>query len=993
MGLARTPLFLFSFLTVLALTPVYSSWADADISVSATELNQEIASHLTDTPEFAFIRNEATRLGISHAYLFGGTAAALGHYAKWDVQRKKGDTRFQPDRFDYDYTNIYRSTQDADIVIDGTPEQAQALQKALAEKFPHLQGSKSVWEVRLLKAQIGDKEALLDNPDYLNQHTDSNSTGMIELTQSQDPLIRDLRDWNSKEPIFLKDIESGTLHYYYSPLHETTSRFKDGRNPPIVSAIRYLTKAFQYELKIPREDERILKKIISQFDPKMVQGSYLPGWIEKNGKKLIQNAVNIEYAWNELERLGLRKKLIEIRDNPTVSDSLSFWLSKEPLRSAPLGKGNGKTAGQLGIDVVAHETNSFLAYESITRAHTGDANVLISREYATDETAVHGDGFYTAMGKTGARGTGLTIRFKVKPQARLGTDFILARDSSLAEGSYVIFRNRRALQVIPESLNIGPVEYFEMLASNQSLGKDDLGILEKLKRRLATRARVLDDLQKQQLSALLKIELEKPALPFSFLIEFQKDFPQLFKLIPEDTRKNLLSILETKLKARPLPLTFLKNFELLFPEIYRQVKPGTIEAINDELINHVRSAQYVRDVDEQIEFAQLKPAEMTRALADLVLRAGGHESGVFPKYLKYLTALNPSARKTALRTALEIQEAYPDRPLNIQSLAAKVAPELFYNLIDRNPKYWVNVVSEISSNHQDSDPRFRAQVASLLDSPDPEMKFWAIHAFIKFTSITDAEKSKIFQEISSPNRFLRNAAVDCIHYKDLIPPPEAQIPILKEFLSHRHETTKFVSQILRRMTWEPETFAAALNEFEKTGNHQLYTHIVYQAKKRPEYLESMVALAEKSPFSYQSMDLITSLNCQTEACIKIYLGILQNPAQFEVRHQDALTREAIVELMSVLNPPLDSKILNELKNWIFERKVEGMNPQIRAKIGVLYARGGGEDPKTLKKVIELIKRVSQWRFDPSHLKVLKDLDVKLKANKHCAFKMLEQLIH
>jgi hypothetical protein len=360
-----------------------------------------------DTPEFEFIRQQAHLLGIPHAYLFGGTAAALGHYAKWNVQRQKGDTRFQPDRFDYDYTNIYRSTQDADIVIDGTPEQAKDLQTALAAKFPHLQGSKSVWEVRLLTSKLGDKEALLDNPDYLNQHTDSNSTGMIELTQSHDPLIRDLRDWNSKEPIFLKDIESGTLHYYFSPLHETTSRFGRGMNPPIVSVIRYLTKAFQYELKIPAGDEAKIKSIIDQFDPKSVGGGYLPGWVEKNGKKLIQNAVNIEYAWNELERLGLRKKLIEIKNNPGTSDSLAFWMNKEPLRSKPLGTGSGKTARELGIDIVAHETDNFLAYESIiernyyydtctgVRTYQGEPYLgdryETSVDYAIDNPNLHSD--------------------------------------------------------------------------------------------------------------------------------------------------------------------------------------------------------------------------------------------------------------------------------------------------------------------------------------------------------------------------------------------------------------------------------------------------------------------------------------------------------------------------------------------------------------------------------------------------------------------------
>ena len=99
MGLPRTSLFLFTFLLTISLNPLHSRQAYADTPVSATELTQEISSHLMDTPEFAFVREESVKLGIAHAYLFGGTAAALGHYAKWDLQRKKGDTRFQTRSF------------------------------------------------------------------------------------------------------------------------------------------------------------------------------------------------------------------------------------------------------------------------------------------------------------------------------------------------------------------------------------------------------------------------------------------------------------------------------------------------------------------------------------------------------------------------------------------------------------------------------------------------------------------------------------------------------------------------------------------------------------------------------------------------------------------------------------------------------------------------------------------------------------------------------
>ncbi|MFL5815693.1 MAG: hypothetical protein ACJ763_19140 [Bdellovibrionia bacterium] len=479
-------------------------------NVSLQELEHGIADRLKRVEEFKFIEQEAAKLGV-RAWLFGGTAAGYAHYVKWDMQRETGDKRFQKDRFDYDYTNIYRSTQDLDIVIDGNAEQAQRLQSALAEKYPHLQGSKTAWEVRLLTQDMGDKQAILNNPDFMNQHTDSNSTGLIEITKPKEgeTVVRDVRDWKAKEPYFLKDVHEGALHYYLSPLHETTKFAKEGRNPPILSAIRYLTKAFQYELKLRPEDLERIKKVINEFDPKRdTQNDYVAHWIEKNGKKLIQNAVNIEYAKNTLDQLGLREKLQAIHGNISKSESLAWWMDKEPLRTQPLGQGEGKTAQELGLDIVAHETKDFLAYESITRAHTGDPNVLISRGGASGEQAIYGDGFYTKVGREGARGSGLTIRFHLDPHAREGADF-----EYLGDEHYVVVKNKAALKVIPESLNIGPVEFFRMLShESSSFAKSDLGVLEKLKRRIRSKAQALSSAERKEIARMIREEIKSGSL-------------------------------------------------------------------------------------------------------------------------------------------------------------------------------------------------------------------------------------------------------------------------------------------------------------------------------------------------------------------------------------------------------------------------------------------------------------------------------------------------
>jgi hypothetical protein len=575
------------------------------------ELEQGIADRLKRVEEFKFIEQEATKLGV-RAYLFGGTAAGYAHYVKWDMQREKGDSRFQKDRFDYDYTNIYRSTQDLDIVIDGNPEQANKLQQALQNKYPHLQGNKTAWEVRLLTQDMGDKQAILNNPDFMNQHTDSNSTGMIEITKPKngEHVVRDVRDWNAKEPYFLKDVHDGMLHYYFSPLHDTTKFAKAGRNPPILSAIRFLIKAFQYELKIRPEDLAQIKKVIQDFDPKQTaENDYVAKWIEKNGKKLIQNAVNIEYAKNTLDQLGLREKLQSMRSNAGTADSLAWWMNKEPLRSQPVGQGTGKTAKELGLDIVAHETNNFLAYESITRAHTGDPNVLISRDGAAGEAALHGNGFYTKTGKEGARGTGLTVRFHLDPEAREGHDF-----TYVPEHGFVVVKNKPAIKVIPESLNIGPVEYFQMLASgDDNWSSSDRGILEKLKRRIDAKAKALPDHESQKILEIVRSQLEKASkledsvvLREWLMLPVSAKYPELAKAALEKSTAALkkdATILE-KSEAAKWDRWFAK--EILTQQQWSK-NPEIVQALikkdtaNFEIALHVLSLPHWKDHPELVE--------------------------------------------------------------------------------------------------------------------------------------------------------------------------------------------------------------------------------------------------------------------------------------------------------------------------------------------------------------------------------------------------------
>lgn len=647
-------------LSILLLWNILATPAQGEPFLTVSELESAIADHLMDVEEFRIMRQEAEKLGV-RLWLFGGTAAGYGHYVKWDMQRKKGDPRFQKERFDYDFTNIYRSTQDADLVVDGSEEQLEKLKIALKQQMPYVSGSKEAeWDMRLLTKSTHNRMALRDDPNFLNQHSDSNSTGLIEVTtpkidpvtKTPEPIVKDLRDWNAdfrkKPPHFFEDIRQSRLTYYFSPTHDQTEMAKAGVNPPILSAVRYLTKAFQYELDVTDSDMQKIKKVIDEFDPSQLTNADAKRRLEKIGKRLFMHAVNLEYAWDKLEELGLRKKLITFSSKTDEKGSLAWWMNKEPLRTKSLGqrKANtphdpkafpedhplsGKTIQQLINEgllpkdfIVAHETSDFLAFESITRSHKGEPNVLISREGNSHETAAYGDGFYTAIGRKGARGTGLTARFTVNPLAREGIDFTIHRGKedkgAFTDGDYIVWKNRAALQVIPESLNIDPVGYMKML-SNGDITREDRGLIEKLRRRIGFKIARDEDktffeavklAEKNELAAteLFKLhadqKIAKPRLDaLAKLMEHHlhnSDSPQMTELVRAWTNTegaenypDLVSqILEAKLRDEIHPKSINLGGRWGF-DIGSKIMPAFLEK-HPQMMTHSKASEWIIDL-------------------------------------------------------------------------------------------------------------------------------------------------------------------------------------------------------------------------------------------------------------------------------------------------------------------------------------------------------------------------------------------------------------
>ena len=516
-----------SFSSLTHASPAKDSKATKDIS--AIELKEQIKEIIQKIPELVWIRELAQQKGLK-VWLFGGTASSFAHYVKESILFDRGSNEFYSEHFaedakgQRDYTDIFRPTQDIDLVVDGNLEEIETFEKEIRQHYAHLQGAKgSKWEVRPLRENYKDKQALLKNPDFLNQHTDSHSVGMISLsTTAKEKVIKDLFDWESKSPQFLQDVLTNKLHFYNSDKHQSTSRYKEGKNPEIFSVIRYFIKLFQHELTPQSEDLKKIKEIIKNTQWSSIQTEgYINYWLQKNVPKLFLHAKNVEYASEVLEKVGLKEKLLQV-GSIDEEKSPAWWVNKEPLRSFEVGQGQGKTAKELGIEIVSHDTVDFFIWTVITRSRKGEPNVFISREGIVGESAAHGNGFYTVPNRRKGFGHGFTIRFTLDPEAREGTDFSLHND-------ILLVLNRKAIKVIPESITVPTLlEYFEILRDG-GFSEGDEGLLEKLRRKLENKslvessnkeetAKIIELLRKENKAHLwkewyaLKISIEYPEL-------------------------------------------------------------------------------------------------------------------------------------------------------------------------------------------------------------------------------------------------------------------------------------------------------------------------------------------------------------------------------------------------------------------------------------------------------------------------------------------------
>lgn len=611
-------------------------------------LEKAIRERRTRVPEFRYIREQARRLGV-RVWLFGGSASAFSHYVLRDLEGGTGDRGSAAEEFSYRYSRIFRVRQDVDLVVDGPESAARLLEANVSRRFPHLLGNKkSAWEVRLLREDLGDKEAPLTNENFRQQHTDSHSTGMVELTEPPpgETVVRDVRDWSAGPGQFLDDVVDRRLRFYFSPTHESTKRASEGLNPAIFAVVRYFTKAFQYGLETRPEDEPWLRAIIERFDrSRDLSTPYAIRWLEHHGKKLFLHATNVEWAWNELERIGLRRALVA-GDGPHPAGTLAWLLTKEPLRSHPIGHfagpddprrlmaGDhpiGHTARQLGIDYVAHDTQDYLLYETILASWDGHPNATISRRNVEGESAAAGPALYGRLGSVGGKNTHITVHMRLHPDARDGVDFVL--DGTPHDGAPIRLFNKVALTIAREKLDWDIGEYLSFVRGGGTFGEGDGGVLHRIRMELRHTVDTMAATQRRKLLAEATSALSERDVPVTYLTEVASIFG---RHLGKEARRRMFE------RART---------DLSFAEVFLREVWGAIP----------ESEVAVEELDGLSALLRVHGAALFAAIADMLATDGWSEPKLWE--VAYSMVLRAAQREPseALIRQMWLREPWVDR--------------------------------------------------------------------------------------------------------------------------------------------------------------------------------------------------------------------------------------------------------------------------------------------------------------------------------------------
>ena len=442
--------------------------------VDPMRLRDEVFANLSSVPEFKKLADLADHHGYD-LWGLGGIAGNILNHFRQRMRQQDGDTKFRADYFgSLDLQRIMNvQTQDMDLVIgrkDGraeTEKEIEEFETVVKEAVPGID-----IDVRGLRtAKDAIHLPLLDHPDFLLQHHNTVDYLMVQFNaKKSEKLVNDLADWGNSRSKNIVDCANGTIRFNYSSRHTSSSIAGDGHSPDIKHVMRLLIKMARYDAKPDPASLERMKKVVEDFDPDITDG-VVSRWFDKNAAKLALDAIDLPGVWDTLGKIGLLDKLQKL-NNP----DLAVLFAREPLTVKSKGSPTGKTAKDLGVDVVTHGTSSLELWNAICRTPYKRANIFTSRPSGAGEMALLGEGVYTVEGKEGL-GAGYNVPLRLAPDAREGVDFNVFDQNAGGgplERRWVVLLNSSKVTLAPIDLKFSTEDMVRELLNPESLKRQQV---------------------------------------------------------------------------------------------------------------------------------------------------------------------------------------------------------------------------------------------------------------------------------------------------------------------------------------------------------------------------------------------------------------------------------------------------------------------------------------------------------------------------------------
>ena len=501
---------------------------------------EDIEAAVHATPELDWISERSTALGVRTA-LAGGTALRWAHHVLSSTRMHRPPST--------DLSHIFRATEDLTLTVSGPPAAVQRFKDELRAKIPYPGGAieKPTWA-----AVVGER-----TPRYASWRFDTPKAAEPSLVVDDDlrvqlggPAITPGADERA-----LALLDDGATHIDLNRLAaDPGARFRQ-----IVALVKH---AALYDLQLDPANVAALKWTVDGL-----RGHLVPsGRLFRAVNEVFEASTQLEHTYALIEALGLPDAMKTVTGPLTKRETeacprecyeASRWLFvRKPLPSFPVGTGDGKTAAELGISEIAHATTGLRTFEALHADPARRPNALSAVE-GWGQTARFGPGLYAMKGRTGRAGDlhhMYTLRGRLSPHARLGTDFEVHEYGSYGQFPTILNREAVTLDEQPRAWSLRELfEHVQHLGTSPEMHSpvdgleiDEAAQYDLTMRTINRRINFLDPAEVAEVEALVERKLSGhgaqpngPILEMYFSLALSTKRPDLALALVRDPHRHL----------------------------------------------------------------------------------------------------------------------------------------------------------------------------------------------------------------------------------------------------------------------------------------------------------------------------------------------------------------------------------------------------------------------------------------------------------------------